>query len=878
MALSAIVAGFLAPLAASPAGAAPVPAVTYTTGDIDGQNGWGGQGGGNINDSLDQEVVANSGAPASFRGQSWRFSNEVALGSFGDQPFSPSVANEAGETAAVNGGLSGGTRSTTYEAEWEFSSAQPGAEQSGLRLDASPDRGDGARMSLVRMVDTFPGLGLIFFDYDDAEDESCNGTFPQTTVAENLSRGTAHKVRLVMNFVPGRSNDTVAVYVDGVLEHTGGSWEDFFRDCDAADQTVTVDSLLFRSGGNSTPANAGKGFLIDNVAISTGASTFSTGFEGTLPTAPDAPTGLAATPGDGTVDLSWTAPADNGSSITGYTIYRDGDEVGTTTGATTFQDTTVVASSAPYSYTVSATNEEGEGAESSAATATVNLFWSGFEWSVLNGEAEINGDDGVDLTRGATLGESSIRIVGAGPHVPGDTPWAEFSYEDDGNSYQGIDMFIDSTGAAPNPRLSAGSLFGFELLGFARYTAPPTTEEAVFAVSPDGAAGPRTAGDHTIYAGQTSTGRIDYNADGTWYSTNFLQDQGAPFAWNDILLRWRCDNAPSVTWERDCTGGGQTVTFNSFDVGDDHDESGPTITITTPEDGEDYDLGSDVPADYACTDPSGVTACVGSVPDGVSIDTTTPGEHSFIVFGMDELGNVSSEEVTYTVTDDSGPVVMISSPTDGASYGQGQNVIADFTCQDEAGGSGIDTCVGTEDDGDAIDTSTLGSHDFTVTGTDEEGNETEVTHTYTVVARGTCLGETVTVDLALGEEPTSGDDVIQGTPDADTINALEGVDHVCGLGGADVINLGAGDDAADGGAKADQLVGGAGNDVLTGASAADVLRGGVGEDELTGGQGRDQLFGGSGADSLNGGTQRDECNGGSAIDTGTSCEVSTNIP
>ena len=36
---------------------------------------------------------------------------------------------------------------------------------------------------------------------------------------------------------------------------------------------------------------------------------------------PDAPTGLAATPGNGQVSLSWTAPADTGTSdIDGYTV------------------------------------------------------------------------------------------------------------------------------------------------------------------------------------------------------------------------------------------------------------------------------------------------------------------------------------------------------------------------------------------------------------------------------------------------------------------------------------------------------------------------------------------------------------------------------
>ena len=121
-------------------------------------------------------------------------------------------------------------------------------------------------------------------------------------------------------------------------------------------------------------------------------------------------------------------------------------------------------------------------------------------------------------------------------------------------------------------------------------------------------------------------------------------------------------------------------------------------------------------------------------------DTTTPGEHTFFVFAQDVLGNISADSVTYTVTDDTGPTVTIMTPADGADYAAGQNVIADFTCSDEAGGSGIetggletggsgiDTCVGTVADGAAIDTSTLGDQDFTVTSTDEAGNETEVTN------------------------------------------------------------------------------------------------------------------------------------------------------
>jgi hypothetical protein len=50
----------------------------YTTGSINGQNGWGGQNppGIPINPGIDQAIVTNgSGAPASFGAQSWRLSN-----------------------------------------------------------------------------------------------------------------------------------------------------------------------------------------------------------------------------------------------------------------------------------------------------------------------------------------------------------------------------------------------------------------------------------------------------------------------------------------------------------------------------------------------------------------------------------------------------------------------------------------------------------------------------------------------------------------------------------------------------------------------------------------------------------------------------------
>ncbi len=66
-------------------------------------------------------------------------------------------------------------------------------------------------------------------------------------------------------------------------------------------------------------------------------------------------------------------------------------------------------------------------------------------------------------------------------------------------------------------------------------------------------------------------------------------------------------------------------------------------------------------------------------------------------------------------------------------YIKGQSVAADFSCQDETGGSGLASCSGPVINGDPIDTSTVGSHSFSVTATDNAGNSATAINTYNVV-------------------------------------------------------------------------------------------------------------------------------------------------
>src|SRR5260370_39275077 len=82
-------------------------------------------------------------------------------------PFSPSLIDEAGETNAQNGGFSSGSRKNHFEAQWSFTSADPSGLEGDSYVSTSPDRGDGARMSYIRLEDHPAGIQVWFSDYQD---------------------------------------------------------------------------------------------------------------------------------------------------------------------------------------------------------------------------------------------------------------------------------------------------------------------------------------------------------------------------------------------------------------------------------------------------------------------------------------------------------------------------------------------------------------------------------------------------------------------------------------------------------------------------------------------------------------------------------------
>lgn len=228
----------------------------YTTGNINGQQGWSKTG------PYDVAVADVSAFPAAshyfFGSQALRLSNAITSGSFGDQTFSPGLNDPAGEDASSDfaGGFLIGTAQST--------------QQPGLSMSVSPDDGHGGRMSYLRFEDQADGVHVFF---DDVKDHGPLGTvadFRESDIA-TLDRGRSHLIGWLIHFNPGAHNDVVTIVIDGRIKKVGTTWEDYYRyDPEQAgngNQVPDVSKMLFREGGLAAPTTLGQGFLVDDVTL-----------------------------------------------------------------------------------------------------------------------------------------------------------------------------------------------------------------------------------------------------------------------------------------------------------------------------------------------------------------------------------------------------------------------------------------------------------------------------------------------------------------------------------------------------------------------------------------------------------------------------------
>lgn len=111
-------------------------------------------------------------------------------------------------------------------------------------------------------------------------------------------------------------------------------------------------------------------------------------------------------------------------------------------------------------------------------------------------------------------------------------------------------------------------------------------------------------------------------------------------------------------------------------------------------------------------DSTGQATCQVSYP--------SPGNHTIrATYGGDSTFAGSSHTLAQAVAGP--PTVSINTPTDGARYAYGQQVLASFSCNEAAGGPGISWCMAPVSNGLPIATGQAGKYSFTVTAMSADG-------------------------------------------------------------------------------------------------------------------------------------------------------------
>jgi hypothetical protein len=127
----------------------------------------------------------------------------------------------------------------------------------------------------------------------------------------------------------------------------------------------------------------------------------------------------------------------------------------------------------------------------------------------------------------------------------------------------------------------------------------------------------------------------------------------------------------------------------------------------------------------------------------------------------DFKGNTSAVQSKTFLIETVAPTITLNGFAEGAVFTQGRPVPVTYACADEAGGSGMDTCVGTVASGGSLPTGTPGTFKFKVTATDKAGNVTVLERSYTVltatnVGGGVSGSVPATLALTLGAPATFG--------------------------------------------------------------------------------------------------------------------------
>lgn len=266
---------------------------------------------------------------------------------------------------------------------------------------------------------------------------------------------------------PAAGGSAITDYIIEYKISTDGSWSTF------SDGTSDATSAVVTGLTNNTTYN----FRVSAVNTS-GTSSASTTANATTAGVPDAPTSLAATPGNTQMALSWTAPAANGSAITDYVVEF---KLAADVSWTTFSDGTSTATSATvtgltngssYNFRVSATNAIGTSSVSSTETATPATT------------------PGTPTSLAATRGNAEVSLIWVAPAANGGASVTDYVVEFKLTADASWTTFSDGTSTATSATVTSltnGSSYDFRVsaVNTAGTGSASSTATATPATTPD---------------------------------------------------------------------------------------------------------------------------------------------------------------------------------------------------------------------------------------------------------------------------------------------------------------------------------------------------------------------------------------------------------